>query len=70
MELSGTSLVAPAPVSPSQVVVVAAAGLGGDSEQVADLPGGETDQLAAVLIMPRRCRGKLSTGAGAPFELR
>ena len=70
MRLSGAGLVAPAPVRPSQVIVVAAAGLGGDSEQAADLPGGESDQLVAVLIMLLARPGKLSTGAGAPFELR
>jgi hypothetical protein len=41
------------------------AGLGGGGEQAADLAGGETDQLAAVVIMLLGRRGTLSTGPGA-----
>jgi hypothetical protein len=44
--------------------------LGGVSEQPADLAGGQADQVAVVMIMLPGCRRKLSTGAGAPFELR
>ena len=38
-------------------------------EHAADLAGGEGDQLALV-IMPLRHPGNLSTAAGAPFERR
>jgi hypothetical protein len=45
-----------------------------DSEQAADLAGGQPDQVIgagpAVVIMLAGCPGKLSTGAGAPFEPR
>ena len=51
-------------------MVVWVAGLGGVSEQAADLAGGEPGQIVAVMIMLLACPGKLSTGGGAPFELR
>jgi hypothetical protein len=48
--------------------------MGKGSEQPADLAGGQRDQLDSVgqftLITPRAYPGKLSTAAGAPFELR
>ena len=43
-------------------------------QQAADLGGGHGDEVAyvvaAMVIMPQACPGKLSTAAGAPFELR
>lgn len=44
--------------------------IGEGGEQAADLAGGEPDQGIAVVVMLLACRGKLSTGAGAPFERR
>jgi hypothetical protein len=43
-------------------------------QQAVDLGGGHGDEVAyvvaAMVIMPQACPGKLSTAAGAPFELR
>lgn len=43
-------------------------------QQAADLGGGHGDEVAyvvaAMVIMPQACPGKLSAAAGAPFELR
>jgi hypothetical protein len=50
-------------------MVAGVPGLDGAGEELADLAGSEVDQLA-VMVMPRRCPAKLSTGAGAPFERR
>ncbi len=49
------------------------AGLEEDGEHPADLSGGQPDEVraaATVVIMLPGCAGKLSTGAGAPFEQR
>jgi hypothetical protein len=43
--------------------------LDGAGEQAADLAGGQPDELVAVVIMLSARPGKLSAGAGAPFEL-
>ncbi len=50
-------------------MVAGVPGLDGAGEEPADLAGGEADQFA-VVVMPRPCPAKLSTGAGAPFERR
>jgi hypothetical protein len=43
-------------------------------QQAADLGGGHGDEVAcvvaAMMIMPQACAGKLPAAAGAPFELR
>jgi hypothetical protein len=43
-------------------------------QQAADLGGGHGDEVAdvvaAMVIMPQACPGKLPTAAGAPFEPR
>lgn len=48
--------------------------LSDDGEHPADLAGGQPDQLTVgatvIVIMLPGCRGKLSTGGGAPFERR
>jgi hypothetical protein len=51
-------------------MVVGVALLGAVGEQSADFAGGEPDQVLVVVITLLRCRGKLSSGAGAPFESR
>jgi hypothetical protein len=43
-------------------------------QHAADLTGGQGDEVAyvvaAMVIVPQACPEKLSTAAGAPFELR
>jgi hypothetical protein len=56
------------------MVALGMAGLGPAGEQAADPGGGEADQVFApggrpVMIMPRRCPGKLPTGGGVPVHL-
>jgi hypothetical protein len=70
VRLPGAGLVAPSPARPSLVVLVRMPCLGPRSEQAPDLAGSEADQLLGSAVMRHRCPGKLSTGAGAPFERR
>jgi hypothetical protein len=70
----GAGLVPAAPSRPSLVMLTWMLGMGEGGDQPTDLPGGQRDEVIAaglaVVMMLRRCPGKLSTGAGAPFEQR